>query len=112
MASRSLTSFSLRLATVGPSLALLTSRSANRPLKSCSEAVPTDERLDVGEHPREGLVEVLVAACVRTDVGEKLTGQDEEALLGHDLLAAVLRVGVRDASCSRSRGCRPRALRR
>lgn len=43
MASNSLTSFSLRLATVGPSFALLTSRSSNRPLRSSSLSVPTAE---------------------------------------------------------------------
>ncbi len=41
IASRSFTSFSLRLATVGPSLALLTSTSAKRPLMSSSESAPT-----------------------------------------------------------------------
>ena len=43
MASSSLTSFSLRLATVGPSLLLLTSRSSKRPLMSSSEFAPTAE---------------------------------------------------------------------
>jgi len=40
IASSSFTTFSLRLATVGPSLVLLTSRSSNSPLKSHPLAVP------------------------------------------------------------------------
>ena len=40
IASSSLTSFSFRFATVGPSLGLLTSRSSNRPLKSSSDSAP------------------------------------------------------------------------
>ena len=68
MASSSLTSFSLRLATVLPSLALLTSRSSNRPLRSSSLSVPTAEPSMLLEDLLQRLVQVLVAcrrACGR-----------------------------------------------
>ena len=60
IASSSLTSFSLRFATVLPSLALLTSRSSNRPLRSSSLSAPIADPSMLREDPLQGLVEVLV----------------------------------------------------
>ena len=90
MASSSLTSFSLRFATVWPSLALLTSRSSNRPLRSSSLSVPTAEPSMLLEDPLQGLVQVLVVGGTLADVGEQLARQDVEALLGYRLLATEL----------------------
>ena len=72
MASSSLTSFSLRLATVLPSLGLLTSRSSNRPLKSSSTVGADRRRLDVAEDPLQGLVQVRVALGLLADIDEQV----------------------------------------
>ena len=106
IASSSLTSFSLRLATVGPSLALLTSRSSNRPLMSSSLSAPTAEPSMSGR-PVEGLVEVLVVARPRSrTLANSSRREDVEALLGDRLLAAELGVRVAEARRSRSPGAR------
>lgn len=69
MASSSRTSFSLRLATVLPSLLLLTSRRSNRALEVLLRGA-TGGRLDALERPLQRLVEVLVTGRAFTNSWE------------------------------------------
>ena len=81
MASSSLTSFSLRLATVGPSLLLLTSRSSNRPLRSSSLSVPTAEPSMFAKTRSSVSLRFSSLPGLLADVGEQLAREDVEALL-------------------------------
>ena len=50
--------------------------------------------LDIPEDPGEGLVEIRVLGGSPTDIGEELTGQDVEALVGDGRLTTELRLRV------------------
>jgi hypothetical protein len=80
---------SLRLATLGPSLELLTSRSSKSPLRSYSLSVPTAET-SMLLNPLQRLVQVLIPLRTAPHVDEQLARQDVEAPLGHRLGPAEL----------------------